>query len=95
MAAPDPRCATSGPGDVLTARQVAAVWSAGWVPRWVFAAGDVRHASAKRVASAVGEGSVAVQLLHNLFAADRMHPRLCIYGGENRLPGLAAQIEAF
>jgi thioredoxin reductase (NADPH) len=27
----------------------------------VFAAGDVRHGSAKRVASAVGEGSVAVQ----------------------------------
>jgi hypothetical protein len=49
----------------------------------------------ERVASAVGEGSVAVQLLHNLFAADRLHPRLCIYGGENRLQGLAAQIEAF
>ena len=41
----------------------------------VFAAGDVRHGSAKRVASAVGEGSVAVQLLHNLFAADRLDPR--------------------
>jgi thioredoxin reductase (NADPH) len=40
----------------------------------VFAAGDVRHGSAKRVASAVGEGSVVVQLLHSLFAADRLHP---------------------
>jgi thioredoxin reductase (NADPH) len=40
----------------------------------VFAAGDVRHGSAKRVASAVGEGSVAVQLLHNLFAGDQLHP---------------------
>jgi thioredoxin reductase (NADPH) len=30
----------------------------------VFAAGDVRHASSKRVASAVGEGSVAVQYVH-------------------------------
>jgi thioredoxin reductase (NADPH) len=30
----------------------------------VFAAGDVRHGSVKRVASAVGEGAVAVQLLH-------------------------------
>jgi thioredoxin reductase (NADPH) len=30
----------------------------------VFAAGDVRHRSIKRVASAVGEGSVAVQLVH-------------------------------
>jgi thioredoxin reductase (NADPH) len=41
----------------------------------VFAAGDVRHGSVKRVASAVGEGSVAIQLLHRLFAADRLHPR--------------------
>jgi thioredoxin reductase (NADPH) len=31
----------------------------------VFAAGDVRHRSVKRVASAVGEGSIAVQLVHD------------------------------
>jgi thioredoxin reductase (NADPH) len=36
----------------------------------VFAAGDVRHGSVKRVASAVGEGSVAVQLLHKYLAAE-------------------------
>src|SRR5581483_2860621 len=30
----------------------------------VFAAGDVRHGSIKRVASAVGSGSIAVQLVH-------------------------------
>jgi thioredoxin reductase (NADPH) len=30
----------------------------------VFAAGDVRHRSVKRVASAVGEGAIAVQLVH-------------------------------
>jgi thioredoxin reductase (NADPH) len=30
----------------------------------VFAAGDVRHRSVKRVASAIGEGAIAVQLLH-------------------------------
>jgi thioredoxin reductase (NADPH) len=36
----------------------------------VLAAGDVRHGSVKRVASAVGEGSVAVQLVHSLFAAE-------------------------
>ncbi|HEX6385024.1 MAG TPA: FAD-dependent oxidoreductase [Anaerolineae bacterium] len=30
----------------------------------VFAVGDVRHRSVKRVASAVGEGSIAVQLIH-------------------------------
>ena len=41
----------------------------------VFAAGDVRHGSVKRVASAVGEGSVAIQLLHGLFVTARLHPR--------------------
>ena len=30
----------------------------------VFATGDVRHASVKRVASAVGEGSVAIRMVH-------------------------------
>jgi thioredoxin reductase (NADPH) len=40
----------------------------------VFAAGDVRHGSVKRVASAVGEGSVAIQLLHQFFAADQLYP---------------------
>ena len=34
----------------------------------VLAAGDIRHGSVKRVASAVGEGAIAVQLLHSLFA---------------------------
>jgi thioredoxin reductase (NADPH) len=34
----------------------------------VLAAGDVRHASVKRVASAVGEGSIAVQIVHDLLA---------------------------
>jgi thioredoxin reductase (NADPH) len=37
------------------------------VPR-VFAVGDVRSGSVKRVASAVGEGSIAVQLLHHVLA---------------------------
>jgi thioredoxin reductase (NADPH) len=36
----------------------------------VFAVGDVRHGSVKRVAAAVGEGSVAVQLVHRLAAAE-------------------------
>ena len=39
----------------------------------VFAAGDVRHASVKRVASAVGEGAIAVQLVHSLLADERLH----------------------
>jgi thioredoxin reductase (NADPH) len=34
----------------------------------VFAAGDVRHGSVKRVASAVGEGAMAVQLVHQYLA---------------------------
>ena len=36
----------------------------------VLAAGDVRHASVKRVASAVGEGATAVQLVHTLLSDD-------------------------
>jgi thioredoxin reductase (NADPH) len=34
----------------------------------VLAVGDVRHGSVKRVASAVGEGSIAIQLVHRLVA---------------------------
>jgi len=34
----------------------------------VFAAGDVRHRSVKRVASAIGEGATAVQLIHEYLA---------------------------
>jgi thioredoxin reductase (NADPH) len=39
------------------------------VPR-LLAAGDIRHGSVKRVASAVGEGSIAVQIMHRLRARD-------------------------
>ncbi len=35
----------------------------------IFAAGDVRHASIKRVASAVGAGSICVQMIHEHLAA--------------------------
>jgi thioredoxin reductase (NADPH) len=38
----------------------------------VFAAGDVRHGSMSRVASAVGEGSIAIRLVHELFAAEQL-----------------------
>jgi thioredoxin reductase (NADPH) len=37
----------------------------------VFAAGDVRHQSVKRVATAVGEAAVAVQLLHQYLESER------------------------
>ena len=35
----------------------------------VFAVGDVRHGSIKRVASAVGEGSICIRLVHDYLAA--------------------------
>jgi thioredoxin reductase (NADPH) len=35
----------------------------------VFAVGDVRHGSVKRVASAVGEGSIAIRLVHDHLGA--------------------------
>lgn len=35
----------------------------------VFVAGDVRHGSVKRVASAVGEGSIAIQFVHQYLAS--------------------------
>jgi thioredoxin reductase (NADPH) len=35
----------------------------------VFVAGDVRHGSVKRVASAVGEGSISVQFIHQYLAS--------------------------
>lgn len=38
----------------------------------VFAAGDARHGSMNRVASAVGEGSTAIRLVHDLLAAERI-----------------------
>ena len=35
----------------------------------VFAVGDVRHGSVKRVASAVGEGAIAVQMVHEYLSS--------------------------
>ena len=37
----------------------------------IFAVGDVRHGSVKRVASAVGDGSVAIQFVHRFLAEAR------------------------
>jgi thioredoxin reductase (NADPH) len=42
----------------------------------VFAVGDIRHGAVKRVASAVGDGSIAVQLVHQLVALDPLAPAL-------------------
>ena len=62
-------------GFILTGQDVAddpgARWPAGRPPLphetslpGVFAAGDVRHGSVKRVASAVGEGAITIPLVH-------------------------------
>jgi thioredoxin reductase (NADPH) len=40
----------------------------------VFAAGDIRHGSVKRVASAVGDGAMAVSLVHRFLASDQAPP---------------------
>jgi thioredoxin reductase (NADPH) len=40
----------------------------------VLAAGDVRHGSVKRVASAAGEGAIAIQLVHSLFTDEQLAP---------------------
>jgi thioredoxin reductase (NADPH) len=40
----------------------------------VFAVGDVRHGSVKRVASAVGEGAVAIRLVHDYLALPERVP---------------------
>jgi thioredoxin reductase (NADPH) len=53
------------------------------MPR-VFAAGDVRHGAVRRVASAVGEGSIAIQQVHAALEADRAPTRPA---GAAALPG--------
>jgi thioredoxin reductase (NADPH) len=60
-------------GYVLTGTHLEEISDAGaYRPRYletsmpgVFAVGDVRHASTKRVASSVGSGAIAVQLIHD------------------------------
>jgi thioredoxin reductase (NADPH) len=57
--------------DLIADGRAPAGWPPGRLPALletsvpgIFAAGDVRHSSSKRVAAAVGEGAVAVQLIH-------------------------------
>jgi thioredoxin reductase (NADPH) len=52
----------------------------------VLAAGDVRHGSVKRVASAVGEGAIAIQLVHGLFADEVLRPARSGPADESRRP---------
>ena len=52
----------------------------------VFAVGDVRHGSVKRVASAVGEGSIAIQLVHALFVSEQLAGRPPAKASESDTP---------
>ncbi len=57
----------------------------------VYAAGDVRRGSIKRVASAVGEGAVAVQYVHE-YLAGRYSPGTGVYSfGPDLKPGVPRQ----
>jgi thioredoxin reductase (NADPH) len=72
--------ALDGSGFILTGRDLdtatrAPVWSLARPPYMletslpcVFAVGDVRSGNVKRVASAVGEGSIAIHLVHRALA---------------------------
>jgi thioredoxin reductase (NADPH) len=62
-------------GFLLTGPDLGRYWPLGRAPflletslPGVFAVGDVRHGSVKRVASAVGEGSICVHLVHDYLA---------------------------
>ena len=58
--------------DLVRQRRTPKGWSLGRSPllletsvRGVFAAGDMRHGAVQRVASAVGEGAIAIMLVHH------------------------------
>jgi len=57
-------------GFILTGPAVGADWLLETSVPGIFAAGDVRSGSSKRCATAVGEGSMAVQLVHARLGAD-------------------------
>ena len=45
----------------------------------IFAAGDVRHGSIKRIAAGVGEGSTAIQLIHEYLVIKIHHDHVYEY----------------
>ena len=88
-------------GYVLTGRDVdrdfdgRAHWRPGRAPLpletslpGVFAVGDVRYRSIKRVASAVGDGATAIRMIHELLAADRTEPAVPVNGGQRAAPAV-------
>jgi thioredoxin reductase (NADPH) len=63
-------------------------WTVSREPFWIetgvpgiFAAGDVRHRSTKRIASAVGEGAMAVQFVHQHLRGPVLAPRPLVPAG--------------
>ena len=56
----------------------------------MFAVGDVRHRSVKRVASAVGEGSVAIQQVHEYLNVAATRPPESRAGPERPEAGAAS-----
>jgi thioredoxin reductase (NADPH) len=69
-------------GDVVDDVDAADAWPAERTPAHletslpgVFAAGDVRHGSVKRITTAIGEGAAAVQLVHAHLARTGTSPR--------------------
>jgi thioredoxin reductase (NADPH) len=57
----------------------------------VFAVGDARHGSVKRVASAVGEGSIAIQMIHEYLTSVTQGRSGMSAGGSEAIPELALQ----
>ena len=55
----------------------------------VFAVGDVRYRSIKRVASAVGDGATAVRMIHEYLAAELPGPPVRINGARAGTPAAA------
>jgi thioredoxin reductase (NADPH) len=59
-------------GFILTGDLAAAATPLETTVPGVFAAGDARAGSAKRVATAVGEGAMAIQLIHSYLVGERV-----------------------
>ena len=80
-------------GDLPTSHLVSPQWTVNRMPYigetsrpGVFAVGDVRSGSVKRVASAVGEGAISAQFLYKV-VHDEGHPVMEARRDEHEAPG--------
>ncbi len=71
LVAVDPQGYVASGTDIERMRTVPAAWPVRRQPFWletsvpgIFVAGDVRHRSIKRIASATGEGAMAIHFIH-------------------------------